>query len=231
MRKRAWWVLAAGMMAGAGCSRCQPGGRDAGAPEGAPSWNSAVVSNLTPSPVTAYISFGADSVVRSFPFCGDSGGCSFPLAPGSSQPLPTGGAYLNATISFQAAPGCNVSLGEINLGNPSWTEDTANISLVNGWNDDIEIAVTSSDGGVLLLGPTLGPTGNASVFGVYPNGCDICVARQSPPCGIVPCSGPSCGCKAGTQYNPAVPCQASFGRAGAVVKVALVDRDAGVPAK
>jgi len=219
------------------CSSCSPPhGVDASAADGSDAQGDtqesglrshARVQNRTEKSVTVFISFGADSEVTSFPFCGDSGGCSFPLAQGGTQNLETGGAYLNATISFDAAPGCNVSLGEINISNPAWTNDTANISLVNGWSRDIEIDVTAPDGGVIPLGPTQGPKGNASVFGVYPNGCDICVARQSPPCGISPCgtpdgSPPSCGCKQGTQYNPSIPCQASFARDGATVTVAIV---------
>jgi len=217
-----------------GCSSCSPPAQSDGSSEAGGTWSHARVQNRTGAPATVFISFGAGSKVTTFPFCGDSGECSFTLAPGGIQDLPAGGSYLNATISFNAAASCNVTLGEIDISNPAWTSDTANISLVNGWSNDIEIDVTSPDGGVLLLGPTQGPNNNANVFGVYPNGCDICVAKQIPPCGITPCGSPdgspaSCGCKAGTQYNPTIPCQASFARDSAIVTIAIVQLDAGIP--
>jgi hypothetical protein len=55
-----------------------------------------------------------------------------------------------------------------------------------------------------MAGPPAGASGNESVLGIFPYGCDICVARQAPPCGIPTGSD---GCKTGTQSNPAVPCQ------------------------
>jgi hypothetical protein len=211
----------------ASCTRAcpSPSPADAATPSDAGSYSHVRVTNRTASPTTVYASFGADSKVTSFPFCGDSGGCSFNLAPNASQDLPTGGVYLNVTLAFDQAPGCNVTLGEINVSNPGWNEDTANISLVNGWSNNVEIDVGGSDAGI-VLGPTKGPNGNESVFGVYPNGCDICVAKQSPPCGIAPCGSPDgsparCGCKSGSQYAPTVPCQASFAR-GQDVVLALV---------
>jgi hypothetical protein len=51
-------------------------------------------------------------------------------------------------------------------------------------------------------------------------GCDICTARDNPPCGIA--KGKE-GCKAGTQYKPDVPCQNQGKKmgGGSVVVVAL----------
>ncbi len=218
------WMLAC---SGRGCSPSPS--PDAAAPESSAPYSRAQVVNRTTTPTTAYVSFGSDSVVTaaSWSFCGDAGGCSFQLAPDAGQDLPTAGQYLNATISFDQSPACQTTLGEVNINNPAWVQDTTNISLVNGWSNNVEIDVGDgmSDVGMTVLGPTQGPVNNATVFGVYPNGCDICVAKQSPPCGITPCGTPdgspsSCGCKAGTQYNPTVPCQASFNR-GATVVVAL----------
>jgi hypothetical protein len=219
-----------------GCSSCSPpGAADSG--EGGGTWAQASVANYTSQKATAYVSFGTGSAITWWAFCADAGSgiCSFSLPPGGSQDLPARGNYLNATVSFNAVPSCGVTVGEVDLSNPSWTADTANISLVNGWSNDIEILATSPDGGSTLLGPTEGPTGNASVFGVYPNGCDVCVGKQNPPCGIKPCGGPdgsppACGCKLGTQYNPVVPCQAQLERSGQEVVIALVQRDGGVPA-
>jgi hypothetical protein len=235
----------AGVLAFASCARtsCQPDRTPDAAIEASAeaavdatfSSTQARVENRTRSTVSVYASFGSDSVVgpQNWPFCAtlDAGGCTFSLAPSAGQDLPTGGSYLNVTLSFNEAAGCQVSLGELNIGNPAWSQDTANISLVNGWNADIEIDV-KTDGATTTLGPTKGPVHNEAAFGVYPNGCDICVAKQQPPCGIEPCGSPdgspaSCGCKAGTQYNPTVPCQYSFQR-GSNATVALVGY--GIPA-
>jgi len=216
---------------------------DAQAPSDAPvdagPQSRARVENRTYSTVLVFASFGSDSVVgpQNWPFCTalDAGGCSLSLGPDAGRDLPTDGEYLNVTLSFNQPPGCQVSLGELNIGNPDWAEDTANISLVNGWNADLEIDIGDgwSDVGMTRLGPTQGPLHNAGAFGVYPNGCDICVAKQSPPCGIQPCGSPdgspaSCGCKVGSQYDPKVPCQWSFAH-GLVATVALVGYG-GVPA-
>lgn len=182
--------------------------------------SSLVVANRTGQSTTVYVSFGANSVVRGWSFCVGSPTCSFRLAAGETRLLPSNGRALNVTIAFGSAPSCGTTVSEVNFSIPGWNQDTANISLVNGWSNDVQIDVSGSR----TLGPTQGPNNNATVFGVYPNGCDICVARQRPPCGITPCPTPgSCGCKSGSQYNPAVPCQSSF-RRGSRVTVALISR-------
>ena len=184
--------------------------------------STAVVINGTLASTTVYASFGANSKVgpANWSFCGDEGGCAFPLLPGASQLLPTLGQPLNVTLAFGQAPGCGTSLAELNVNISGWSEDTANISLVNGWNADLSIGVSDA----ATLGPTRGPDANADVFGVYPVACDVCVARSGPPCGYSAAgctTAGSCGCKGGTQYDPTVPCQASFAR-GATVTVTLV---------
>lgn len=186
--------------------------------------STAAVLNNTTTPTTVYVSFGANSKVGPADwasFCASTpSGCSFPLAPGASQALPAGGKALDVTIAFDQAPGCGVTLAEMNLSIAGWSYDTANISLVNGWSNNVQINVSGAE----TLGPTLGPDANANVFGVFPVACDICVARSNPPCGLDAggCTeAGSCGCKNGMQYNPAVPCQESFTR-GAVVTAVLV---------
>jgi hypothetical protein len=240
---------------------CSPAPIDAGAADSGPSSNAsrARVENRTQAATVVFASFGSGGAVSQADwaaFCvplDANVGCSFPLGPGGGQDLPTDGKFLNVTLSFNSYPGCNVTLGELDLNNPAWTEDTANISLVNGWSNDVEIIAAGADGGRgartrpdgsfsgaasaaepdgVTLGPTQGPSNNSSVFGVYPNGCDVCTAKQNPPCNIQKCGDPDagnpalCDCKAGSQYNPAVPCQASFDKGG-LVTLALV---AGVPA-
>lgn len=190
------------------------------------------MSNLTDASAQVNISVGSDSVVlpSTWDFCHVDAGlmCSFKLAAGISRALPTGGQYLNASIAFNSPVGCSGPSG-----GPTIAEFTANnlngygtadVSLVNGWNAKVEI---------LVDGQTLGPAKwqhNENVSGVFPYGCDICVARQNPPCGIPACGsspndgGQGCGCKPGGQYNPMVPCQITYQKAdaGSLLNVALL---------
>ncbi len=177
------------------------------------------VANRTQAPTTVYVSFAADSQVRSFDFCAPVGSspCSFPLAASATQVLPST-TYLNVTMAFGAAPSCGQTEAEVTVNTPSPGQDTADVSLVNGYSNRVEIDVfdvaVTLDSGITHLGPPSGATGNETVYGLFPNGCDICVARQKPPCpGQSPCGsspndgGQGCGCKTGGQYDPAVPCQ------------------------
>lgn len=163
--------------------------------------SSVLVKNDTAKDETVYFSFGADSVVlpAAWPFCTATArlNCSFPLKAHSSQALPVPG-YLNTTFAFGGPVACNTTKAELNVNNPNWY-DVVDISLVDGYSNNITILADQT-----VLGPTKGATGNEKVLGVFPLGCDICTARQSPPCGMKP--GTS-GCKSGSQYKPDVPCQ------------------------
>jgi hypothetical protein len=165
-----------------------------------------MIENASAAETTVYVAFGADSVVlpTAWPICVASAklNCSFTLFSKASQNMPLKGKYLNATISFGAPVTCNTTKAELNLNNPKWY-DTSDVSLVDGYSNEIEIDIKGSDGGK-KLGPPVGKTGNEKVFGLFPLGCDICTARQSPPCGMSP---GKTGCKSGTQYKPDVPCQ------------------------
>lgn len=158
--------------------------------------------NDTSVPTTVYVAFGSNSVVLPTnwsSFCSGGGlNCTFPIAANSSQVAPLGGKYLNATIAFGTPVGCGSTKAEMNINTANDT-DNYNISLVDGYTNKIKMNV-----GGTILGPPLGKGGNEKVFGLYPFGCDICVARQKPPCGI-PAGGS--GCKGGTQYKPDVFCQ------------------------
>lgn len=160
----------------------------------------AIVANLSQVDTTVYVAFGSDSRIQTadWSFCSGSGlTCSFPLAKQTTQDLPLHGQYLNATFSFFQPVTCNTTKGEVNLNNPNWY-DVADISLVDGFNVPMRILFDNQ------LISVLSPSNNESALGVYPNGCDICVARENPPCGMSPGTD---GCKSGTQYDPAVPCQ------------------------
>jgi len=183
------------------------------------------VANQTDSDATVYLAFGANSVVlptsQGWSFCAATSNltCSFKLGAHQSQDLPLAGQYLNVTLAFNAGVGCGSTKAEININNPSWY-DILDVSLVDGYSNKITIT-TGSESGATTIGPPVGQTGNEKVFGVFPYGCDICVERQAPPCGIP--TGKT-GCKGGTQYKPDVACQyqgPTMG-GGSVVQVALV---------
>ena len=164
------------------------------------------VHNSTSAPSTVYVSFGSDSTVtaKDWSFCeGEGLSCSFPLGPKAHRNLPLGGRYGNLTVAFDGPVGCGVTKSEFNLNNPSWY-DQADVSLVDGYSNNIKIDLGKPGGVVTSLGPVQGKDGNEGLFGVFPYGCDVCVSREDPPCGI---SKGSDGCKAGDQYDPDPPCQ------------------------
>lgn len=201
------------------------------------------VVNQTGATTTVYVNFGADSAITQSTwasFCSGAGlSCQFPLLGNASQALPNPtGAYLNATFSFAMPLSCNVTKAEVNVNNPSWY-DILDVSLVDGYSNDVAIIATPSSGSPIQLGPPNGQTGNETVYGLYPYGCDVCVARCAPPCDIATSSPllgctASCtecqgngvdGCKAGTQSDPAVPCQyqgPQIGGGGQSVQVVLM---------
>jgi hypothetical protein len=166
-----------------------------------------MVHNLRSVPTTVFVSFGSDSVVlpSDWSFCASTSGlnCSFDLEGSDWKFLPLAGKHLNATFSFDAAVGCGATKAEVNINNPAWN-DILDVSLVDGYNNKVSIEVVVKGDKPVFLGPPHGEIGNEKVFGVFPYGCDICVARQSPPCGI-PIG--THGCKSGSQYDPDVPCQ------------------------
>ena len=123
------------------------------------------------------------------------------MKPNTVQKTTGRGKYLNATISFNGQ-GCGTTKAEINVSNPKWY-NVLDVSLVDGYSNKVVITNKEPGGREAILAP-VGRTGNEKAMGVFPFGCDICVAMQHPPCGIVP-GGP--GCHAGTQYAPDPVCQ------------------------
>lgn len=177
------------------------------------------VTNDTTDATVVYVAFGSNSVVLPDDlkgFCDKTGSltCVGKLAGKTSAALPLNGRYLNATFSFDAPVGCGVTKAELNVNNPNWF-DVMDVSLVDGFSNKIKITADTT-----VLEP-VGATGNEKALGVFPLGCDICVARQSPPCGMK--KGHD-GCKTGSQYNPDVPCQwqGPVRGGGSSVTVALV---------
>jgi hypothetical protein len=158
---------------------------------------------------TVYVSFGADSAITAddWSFCTGSGlNCSFPAS--GVVELPLDGKFLNATLAFDAPVGCGQTKVELNLNNPAWY-DTLDVSLVDGYSVPVKVSATDvATGKSTVLGPVLGDTGNEDTYGVFPLGCDVCVQREAPPCGMAPGPLHGDGCKLkGTQYAPEPPCQ------------------------
>jgi hypothetical protein len=178
------------------------------------------VSNHTERDRTVYVAFSSSSAVgpHDWKFCHAAGplNCQFPLKANGTRSLPLTGMYLNATLSFGSPVGCGSTKAELNVNNPSWY-DQADVSLVDGFSDKIVIHADDKQ-----LGPPNGAADNEGVYGLYPLGCDICVARQAPPCGFP--AGQNAGCKDGTQNHPDVPCQWKGARigGGSTIHIALV---------
>lgn len=168
-----------------------------------------------------YVSFGADSVVQPADWqslCAITGPLNSRCALKGATVLPVRG-YLNATFAFGAPVGCGSTKAEVNINNPKWF-DVLDVSLVDGASNAVGIVYTAPGSAPVQLGPNVRGD-NSKVFGVFPLGCDICTARQNPPCGIAPGKD---GCKKGTQYKPDVPCQVQGtikGGGGTVVVSAL----------
>jgi hypothetical protein len=198
------------------------------------------MTNTTSAAVTVYMHFAAvgGACPASNPplgpgdvsFCENISGltCNFQLdAAGgatATRTFPTiANRCLSGTFSFGLEVSCasptGVTGAEYSLNVASGFQQTLNISLVNGWNHDIQMDVSSPGGIDTTLGPTTG-LDTTDVVGVYPNGCDLCQSRQSPPCpGLFPAltPGSSNGCNGAD-----VPCQLNPVPAGSTVEVKLL---------
>ena len=190
------------------------------------------VHNQKGVPAKVFVTFGGDSCItgNNIKIDGEAGKCEptlygecvFTLAKGEKKEINLELCRADLTFRFNSAEGCGVTKLEANMNIPDW-DDAWNISLVDGWNENVRIDIVTSDIGTKTMGPTKGKTGNQQAFGVYPYGCDVCTARQKPPCGIE--MGDS-ECKTphgvNNQYNPDVPCQWNHPRPNTVT-VSVVD--------
>lgn len=184
--------------------------------------------NTQAAKAIVYVSFGSDSEVTAddWAFCnGSHFSCSFEMAAGEIKPIANdSGSYVNATFAFNTPVGCGATKAEVNINNPKWY-DILDVSLVDGYSNNIEIVHTPTGEAPITLGPPNGADGNEEVLGVFPLGCDLCVQRGNPPCGMS--AGPihADGCKTkGTQYDPQPPCQYQGSKKGggdATVQIVL----------
>lgn len=200
-----------------------------------------IMTNTTSTATTVYMHFAAEGGAcpasnpptgpGDVPFCTNISGltCSFQLdaagGANASRTFPTIANHcLSGTFSFDEEVSCATPSGvtgaEYSLNVAAPFQQALNVSLVNGWNHDIEMVVTSPGGGQSTLGPTTGLT-TQNVLGIYPNGCDTCSSRTDPPCpGLFPNLQPGStdGCNSSD-----VPCQLNPIPAGSTVEVKLLD--------
>ncbi len=197
------------------------------------------VTNTTDNEVTVYVNFAAPPTDPTLacqnpiqpssatPPCTSSDPrsrhCSFPLAGnGGVATFPyQRGKCLSVTMSFDLnlqemctdPTGISQAEATINLEphDPPFQEGT-NISLVNGWNKNIQIEVKDTSGKLVKrLGPTEG-LNTHNVFGVFPNACDICWKRGLPPCqtlfpNLTPGSTDGCNARVPGTTTPDPFCQ------------------------
>jgi hypothetical protein len=178
------------------------------------------IKNTTAAPVKVYVAFGADSQVNKnnigFPctfFNTEPRGlnCGFDLSKGEQKQISQKGKILNMTVAFNKAPGCGVTLAEVNANRSGIGADATNISVVDGFNEKIVVQYDHPNNKSLSfkIGPPCGLTDNEKVLGVFPHGCSICVSRKDVrQCGPYP--EPGKGCHAGTEMEPNPKCQLNF---------------------
>lgn len=182
------------------------------------------LTNQQSAPAEVYVNFAADSALKptDLPFCKVTGplNCQFTLAARSSQDIPNPQAkYLNLALSFNAPVTCGSTKAEVLVNNPKWF-DILDVSVVDGFNEKIQIDLTPTGGKVTQLGPPVGKLGNQKVFGVFPYACTICAGIKNAPCG----DAGNGECKAGSESNPEVPCQYQMNEPTGLVEVLLLPK-------
>jgi hypothetical protein len=156
------------------------------------------------------------------PFCKVTGplNCEFTLGANSSLDIPNPQAkYLNMALAFNAQVACGSTKAEVLVNNPNWF-DVLDVSVVDGFNEKIQINLTPTGGSMTQLGPPVGKLGNQKVFGVFPYGCTICAGIKNAPCG----DAGGGECKSGSESKPDVLCQYQMNEPTGLVEVLLLPR-------
>jgi hypothetical protein len=182
------------------------------------------ITNTQSVPARVYINFAADSVLKptDLPFCEVVGSlnCQFTLGVNSSQDIPNPQAkYFNMALSFNAPVTCGSTKAEVLVNNPKWF-DVLDVSVVDGFNEKIQMNLTPTGGQVIQLGPPVGKLGNQKVFGVFPYACTICAGIKDAPCG----DAGKGECKLGTESKPDVLCQYQMNEPNGLVEVLLLPK-------
>jgi hypothetical protein len=141
------------------------------------------ITNQQGTPAEVYINFAADSALKptDLPFCTVTGplNCRFTLAAHSSQDVPNPQAkYLNMALAFNAQVTCGSTKAEVLINNPNWF-DIIDVSVVDGFNEKIQINLMPTGGNMTQLGPPVGTLGNQKVFGDFPYACTICAGIRT----------------------------------------------------
>jgi hypothetical protein len=108
---------------------------------------------------------------------------------------------------------------EVLVNNPKWF-DVLDVSVVDGFNEKIQMNLTPTGGQAIQLGPPVGKLGNQKVFGVFPYACTICAGIKDAPCG----DAGKGECKLGTESKPGVPCQYQMNEPNGLVEVLLLPK-------
>ena len=180
------------------------------------------LTNQQNAPAEVYINFAPDSVLKpsDLPYCKVTGplNCQFTLAAHASQEVPNpGNKYLNMAVAFNAPVSCGSTKAEVVANNPNWY-DVLDVSVVDGFNERIQMNVTPTGGKMTQLGPPVGKLGNQKVFGVFPYGCTICAGIKNEPCGDAGAGE----CKAGSESKPDVLCQYQMNEPQGTIEVVLL---------
>jgi hypothetical protein len=155
-----------------------------GAAEAADKNKTVRITNRQGTQAQVYINFAADSVLKptDVPFCKVTGSlnCEFTLAANSSRDIPNPQAkYLNMALAFNAPVTCGSTKAEVLVNNPNWF-DVLDVSVVDGFNEKIQINLTPTGGSMTQLGPPVGKLGNQKVFGVFPTAALFARALRTP---------------------------------------------------
>jgi len=183
-----------------------------------------VLVNNQSSAADVFINFASNSVINVTNlggFCDSQSigslNCHHTLAANKSEDLPNPDfKYVNLALAFNHVVDCGATKAEVIANNPNWY-DIMDVSVVDGFNNKIEIDATEHGKMPVKLGPPAGMTGNQQLFGVFPFACTQCAAILNAPCG----SNGAGECHAGIESNPNPPCQYQMNPPNGMIEIIL----------